>query len=319
MNVIRTISSVLALAVLILLTACAQRGPDGPDPSKTTAAPGQASPADGLVVQVTHTGGFLTPELVAARLPLVSVYADGRIITQGPQTLIHPSPALPDLRVQHVDEDAVRTLVDRALQAGVGDSTDLGQPPVADAPSTRFTVVTEDETYVREVYALGAESPPGPPGGDLPGGTAGGLTAEQEAARADLRELVRVLSDPAAAFPADTIGESEPYIPDAVAGVVTQWTDPQADMERQPVPWPGPPLPGEPLLPQLGVNCVLATGEEADAVLAAASSADSLTPWLSEDGQRWSIILRPMLPHEDSCADLGEPHLGPERSIGGSS
>jgi hypothetical protein len=31
-----------------------------------------------------------------------------------------------------------------------------------------------------------------------------------------------------------------------------------------------------------------------------------VTPWTDEDGTRWSVTLRPLLPHERSCADLPE-------------
>ena len=46
------------------------------------------------------------------------------------------------------------------MAAGVAETSDLGSPSVADAPSTRFTVATTTETYVREVYAL-REAPDG--------------------------------------------------------------------------------------------------------------------------------------------------------------
>ncbi|MFI7493727.1 hypothetical protein ACH9D2_03250 [Kocuria sp. M4R2S49] len=312
----RTTWPALVLTVLLLTTACAQRGPAGaapttpgaptsPETPTTSSAPSApAVPAEGLVIEVAHTGGFVTPEMLASRLPLVSVHADGRVITQGPQIAIYPPPALPSLQVQHVDEDAVAVLVGRALRAGVDESADLGSPPVADLPSTRFTVRTRDETYVREVYALGAETPPGPPGEDRPGGTDDTLTPEQRAARAELQALVQELSDPASVLPEDAVGAQEAYVPEAVAGVVTEWRDPQNGAEPQPVPWPGPPLPGEPLEPRLGLSCVLATGEQARAVLDAARTADTLTPWVSEDGERWSVALRPLLPHEEGCTDL---------------
>ncbi|MFE7629272.1 hypothetical protein [Kocuria sp. NPDC057446] len=311
----------LVVTALLLTTACAQEGPagaaptasgtptppeapTGPVPPTTTGTPSAPStppstpwgPAEGPVIEVAHTGGFATPELLASRLPLVSVHADGRVITPGPQIAVFPPPALPGLQVQHVDEDAVAVLVERALRAGVGGSDDLGSPPVADLPSTRFTVRAQDGTRVREVYALGAESPHGPPDDTL--------TPEQRAARAALQALVQELGDPASVLPEDAVGAQEVYVPEAVAGVVTAWQGPPDGPEPRPVPWPGPPLPGEPLEPRLGLSCVLAAGEQARAVMDAAAAADSLTPWVSEDGGRWSVALRPLLPHEQDCTDL---------------
>jgi hypothetical protein len=53
----------------------------------------------------------------------------------------------------------------------------------------------------------------------------------------------------------------------------------------------------------LDLGCVVATGDQARAVLAAAGTADATTPWVTPDG-RWSVLLRPLLPDETSCADL---------------
>ncbi len=65
--------------------------------------------------------------------------------------------------------------------------------------------------------------------------------------------------------------------------------------------WPGPPLPGEPIAP--GVGCVVATGDQAAAVVEAATAATALTPW-SDGGSTWSVTFRPLLPDETGCADL---------------
>ena len=53
----------------------------------------------------------------------------------------------------------------------------------------------------------------------------------------------------------------------------------------------------------LDVGCVVATGEQASAVLAAARPANAATPWVS-GGTRWSVAFRPLLPDESGCADL---------------
>src|SRR3954451_6751560 len=146
----RPVRSAAAIAVLLVLTACASGGNDTEDP------PGSAGPyaPDDLVLRAEYTGGDTAPQLLAGRLPLVSVYGDGRVVTEGPVIAVHPAPALPNLQVREIDRSAVQDLVDRALAAGVGDTADLGVPPVADLPSTRFTVATGLETIQREVYAL---------------------------------------------------------------------------------------------------------------------------------------------------------------------
>src|SRR4051794_27174067 len=217
------ISAVLASALLFTLTACAERAPAGEADGDADPAPA----ASGLVLRVEYTGGFVTPAVTAARLPAVSVYADGRVITEGPVAAIYPGPALPNLQVQQIDRNAVQDLVGRAVDAGVAETSDLGSPPVADATSTRFTLVTASDTYVREVYAL-SEAPVE--------GT--GLTQEQQAARSKLSDLLSTLTDAAASQ------ETTPYAPDAVAALATPWSDPQDGLAQPDVAWPGPALPG---------------------------------------------------------------------------
>src|SRR4051794_14198139 len=214
----------LAAAVLIGLAACGERDATPGSPSTPSVVP---ATADGLVLRVEYTGGFVSPAVTTGRLPLVSVYADGRVITEGPVAAIYPGPALPNLQVQQTDRNAVQDLVERAMDAGVAETSDLGSPPVADATSTRFTLVTASDTYVREVYAL-SEAPVE--------GT--GLTQEQQAARSKLSDLLSTLTDTAASQ------ETTPYAPDAVAVLATPWSDPQDGLAQPDVAWPGPALPG---------------------------------------------------------------------------
>jgi hypothetical protein len=281
---IRVARSAAALVLLLVLGACARSA--GGDDGGAPAGPYPYAPDD-LVLQVSWTGGFVTPQMLAGRLPLVSVYGDGRVISEGPVPAIYPGPALPNLQVILIDRAAVQDLVDRALDAGVGETGDLGTPPLADAPSTRFTVSTGLETIVREVYALSEAGDDGT-----------GLTAEQAAARAELRAFLDEVTGLSA-------GGSESYTPEALAALVTPYAA-EPELPQPDTAWPGPELPGEPLAAPLGLSCVVGTGEQAGAVLDAAAQANALTPWLSPDGARWSVLFRPLLPHETGCADLQE-------------
>ncbi|WP_222193963.1 hypothetical protein [Modestobacter italicus] len=276
------------LVLALLLTACAEGGGTGTTPAPVPEAVALPEAEDALVLQVEQTGGFVTPEMLAGRLPIVSVYGDGRVVTQGPVIAIYPAPAWPNVQVQQADRSTVQELAERALAAGVDETADLGSPPLADAPSTRFTLVTEDGPITREVYAL------------QEGVGAGGLTAEQEAARAELRELLDELTDLSTTLGRDDAPTS--YQPAAVAALARPWSAP-ADGTAQPeLAWPGPALPGEPIAP--GVTCVTASGEQARALADAAQDATTLTPWVGADGARWSITFRPLLPEESGCADL---------------
>jgi hypothetical protein len=291
----RAVVPAATLGLALLLSACAE--PGGPGAVPTAPATPVALPDDGdvLVLQVASTGGFVTPDMLAGRLPALSVYADGRVLSEGPVPAIYPGPAWPNVQVQQTDRATVQELVEHALDAGAAGTADLGMPGIADATSTRFTVTTDTGTTVREVYALaeGADSP-------------GGLTAEQQAARAELADLYAELTDlPVELDPQGRATAS--YEPAAVAALARPWTAPDTDpflSDRPALPWPGAALPGEPVGPELG--CSLATGEQARAVVAAARGADQLTPWTTGDGARWSVTFRPLLPHETGCADLGD-------------
>lgn len=277
---------------LLLLTACAGRSDAGAAPSSIDPAPETAALPDddaALVLQVGYTGGYVSPETTVGRLPLVSVYADGRVLTQGPVAAIYPGPAWPNVQVQQADRATVQELADAALAAGVDRTADLGSPPLADAPSTRFTLVTDTGPVVREVYALQEAA------------GAGGLTPEQERARAELQELFDELVDlPLRLDPQG--GATASYEPTAVAALARPWTDPGDGLGSPDVTWPGPALPGEPIGPGLG--CVTATGEQAVAVTAAARTATTLARWVGDDGARWAVTFRPLLPGESGCADL---------------
>src|SRR4051812_7516378 len=272
---------VVAVVLVVALAACGGEGSGGGGGGSgggggNGSGQGGGPYADGaLVLQVSYTGGFLSPQMITGRLPVVSVFGDGRVISEGPVPAIHPGPALPNVQVTRIGRDDVRDLVQQALDAGVGDTADLGSPPVADVPSTRFTVFTGLETITREVYALSVSD-----------GDGSGLTDEQVSARAELSTLRDRLTDL-------TSGVSEPYTPSAVAALVSPYVpedDPQ--LVQPALAWPGPALPGDVVAQMADLSCVVATGDQAAAVLQVAADANTLTPWVADDGSRWSVIFR---------------------------
>ncbi|MCZ2859751.1 hypothetical protein [Blastococcus sp. VKM Ac-2987] len=295
----RPLRAATLLVLAVLLAACADVAGGGGTPAADPSTP--AAEDATVVLQVSEVGGFTTPAMLAGRVPSATLYADGRLVTDGPVIAIWPAPALPNLQVYRLGDGGVRDLVERAVAAGVTETGDLGSPPVADVTSTRFTVRTGGGTVTREVYALGVgPAPERGPDGELPTGLDTGISEEQAAARARLAELAEALRDPVAALGADRVSGPEPYRPEAVAAVVGPYVE--VDPAQAEQPWPGPELPGEPIGP--GTTCVTATGEQAQAVLDAAAEGNSATPWVGDDGERWSVVLRPLLPHESGCADL---------------
>ncbi|MEU8081788.1 hypothetical protein AB0B31_40790 [Catellatospora citrea] len=280
----------VALASLVLLAAGCGRPTDAADGE----GGGYSFPGgDTVALRVDHVGGFVPATVNLTRLPAVSVYADGRVITQGPTTMEYPGRALPNIQLRRISSGDVQALVAKALEAGVGQPTDLGTPGVTDLPNTRIVVTTTDGVKKTEAYAL------------LDDMTNAGLTPAQEQARRKLLDLIKALTDLDTSLGAGKVGPVEQYTPTKVAAVAAAWQDPGAGVDAGPaVAWPGPALPGASLGEGLSLGCVVAD-KEASAVLAAAAKATAITKWTS-GGKDWTVTLRPLLPDETGCESLGK-------------
>jgi hypothetical protein len=244
--------------------------------------------SDVLVLRLEGVGGFVSPQSIVGRVPQLSVYGDGRVISEGPMPADYPGPALPNIQVRRISVDSVQRLVDLAVAAGVGQTRDYGQPSVADVGSTRVTVRTGGSNLVTDVYALDFSE---------------GLTAMQRSNRAVVKGLVDRLSDLPGTLGAANVGPEEQYQPTAIAAFATIDDMHDPTMATQPErAWPGPALPGT--ADRFGLSCLVAIGSDATQVISAATEANQATPWTFE-GKRWSVTFRPLLPDEHSCADLG--------------
>ena len=243
-------------------------------------------PADQLVLRVEQFGGFAGPNAQLGQLPAVSVYGDGRVITQGPQIAIYPGPALPNVQVQQASPATVDGLVAKGRQLAAA-AADLGQPGVADGGTTRITVAGRTIS----VYALQETQPNDP-----------ALTTAQRDARAKLAAFVEQLTE----LPtAKGMPEAQPYQPSALAVLSRPWVKPADDLPSPPAvtAWPGPALPGDYLQQGPKQGCLTVTGAGVSEVLAAAKTANQNTPWKSGTAV-WSVTFRPLLPDESGCANL---------------
>jgi hypothetical protein len=272
-----------AAVTLFLLSACAQPTAAGaPGTPSSSPAPG---PGDALVLRVSSAGGFVPPQFLVGRLPETSVYADGRVIFEGPVALSYPGPALPNVQYGQLSPAQLQQLLDQAVAAGVKEGADFGQPGVTDVPTTEVTIVTAAGKQTVGAHALREARPDDPQ-----------LTKAQHQARKKLLTFVDRLHD--------LVEKPQPYRPTALAAIVQPYRAPEDPGVRpRGVEWPGPALPGEKLNPDLDLSCVVATGEQLDAVLTAAADATAITPWGS-GGDTWSVLFRPLLPEETGCADL---------------
>jgi hypothetical protein len=242
-----------------------------------------------LVLRVSTYGGFISLDYQLTELPIISVYGNGTVITAGPAPAIYPGPAVPAVTVRQISGDDVSRLVDLAVAAGVGGDDD-GSPLAEDAGYTRFILRTDAGLRVSDVYALGASTGVAPP---------------QLAARTKLSTLLHQLTDLSGTLGVNP--PSQPYRPTALAALASAWAPPSVPAPP-PVAWPAAALPGpdEEGGTKLPAHCLIVTGADATAVLAAASRANSVTPWTSA-GSRWTVALRPLLPDETSCLSLVPP------------
>jgi hypothetical protein len=247
-------------------------------------------PSDTVAVRVRNDGST-----IAGPTPwplIVTIYGDGRVVSQRPHPETFPLPALPDLQIQWISTTDVHLLAQRSVDAGVAAQPDLGRAWRSDSNTVRFTVSTKDGPRSLDVYDLSYIPP-------VDGRH--GLTARQLAARATLRDLYSALTDLPAALGPDAVGGAAAYVPEAVAVIASAWEAPRTDTGASPeLAWPGPALPGQALATRPDAGCVVVTGAAAATVIAAGEKATSSTPWTS-GGRRWTVRLRPLWPDEKPC------------------
>ncbi len=296
----------LTLASLLALTACTGAGSTpSATPGGGTQPPG-ATPsveaithptgADDLVLRVEIGGGLVPPGRILSELPVVSIYGDGRVITQGPMIEIYPGPALPNLRVSRISEAGLQEVLAAAADAGLlGNDAHYDYPGIADAPTTIFTVNAGGTTSRVSAYALGIGEDPSM------------IPPEEAAARADLADFESKLGDLAGWLGADVASADQPYDFTAIRIYSQRATPVGREPEASPrfAEWPlATPLAtfGEPFRAgaEPTMRCGVVRGDDLATLRPALQAADQLTYWQS-GGETWSLILRPLLPDETGC------------------
>ena len=297
----RSFLPALAAVVALLGAGC---GDDGGQPVSA----GEGPAGDVVVLLVENVGGFLPAEVSYQMVPTLAVYGDGRVIEPGAQILVYPGPALPALQQREVASEVLDAIEDAARDAGLDrHDVDYGEPPVADAGDTVVTVVIDGETYVHRATALG-----------LGAGTGSGLTDEQIDARTAL-ETYLALVQPIESLPgADQLSEAELFDADRYR----LWVQPAVDVDTGSdvdtddgsgpgaagiAPGPDDPTPTTALWTVDAIElaestCLGVEGAAATDLAAMLADANQLTRF--DDGsQVWSVVARPVLPHEPTCPE----------------
>ena len=216
------------------------------------------------------------------RYPTVAMYADGRVITEGPQIDIYPGPALPNLQVTHYTQHGVEQVLQWAADAGLTGEDHMIGRPVPDAGMIVFTVVTADgvvhTTSVADISGTDAEA---------------GAARQFQDVMLNLRSW---LAD-------DVASDETPYPYDRLRVISfpanpNSLPDPALATTRD---WPLGPLDtlGVPLMME-GYRCVVFSGADLDTLRPSIEDSNQLTLWQSGD-HLFQVILHPLLPDDEEC------------------
>lgn len=163
----------LVLVTLMLFAACGEaemtfNSGSAAEPTPTEEPIAYPQGADDVVVRIENTGGFVPQEFLVTHMPVFSLYGDGRAITEGPQIMIYPGPALPNLQMGTLTDEGIQLILEAAAEADLldGDKHYMVDG-VADAGTTVFTVTANGVTHTVSAYALNITDLPGIPAEDV--------------------------------------------------------------------------------------------------------------------------------------------------------
>jgi len=279
-------------ASLSLVACVASAGALDPSPPPSS-APHPADP-NTPIFRVSWEGGFVTPEMLLGRLPIVVVYADGRVITQGPVPAIYPGPLTPNLQERTISAAALERLIELAREKNLLRTVHYDYPGIADAPDTVLEIELDGASYRVTAYALAEVAM------DLPDS---GLDQSAIDGRAAFREFFDTLTGIPASDFAD---EEHAYVFEGMriyAGKAVVVPDSELPGEQPAVDWPlddlataGEGVDNSPL----DVRCQVVDGEDLDEVLPLLQAANSLQTFRSGD-ELYSLTVVPLYPGETGC------------------
>jgi hypothetical protein len=284
------------VAIAAMVAACVGgAGAAGQTPSSSS-SPEPQDP-DQVIFRVSWEGGFVTPEMLLGRLPVIAVYADGRVITLGPVPAIYPGPFMPNLQEQTLSPEALEQLVALAREKDLLKDVKYDFPGIADAADTVLEINVDGNSYKLTAYAL-AES-----------GIGGEVAPAVEIPPADLagRTAMREFIDALTQIPADDfVDEQHAYDFEALRLYVTDAVivpDSELPGEQPPIAWPLDDLAtaGEPVANSpVGARCLVVEGDDLETLKPILEGANQLSVFESE-GQLYSLIPRPLYPDESGC------------------
>lgn len=176
-----------------------------------------------VILRIDEGGGFVAPSFLVTEAPAFSMYGDGTVIFRDPTATLPPASdevirSIPFQAVR-LSEDEVQALLAFALgPGGLGIARTQYQLPVADAPTTTFTVVAGGVSKSVSVNGLGV------------GADAGADAAVLEALAALRERLMR--------FGTSVRGET-PWVPERYRGILMEAIG-GGDQPGRRIAWPWP-------------------------------------------------------------------------------
>lgn len=239
-------------------------------------------------------GGLAGPDRDALTVPQVSIYADGRVISEGAQIAIYPGPALPPLMLSRLSPVGLARVMDEAARTGLtGGDRHFPMRGIADVHTTSFTVVVDGETHVVTVDGLGLEA-----------GHEEQFDATERQARQAMLDFQGALTYLPPWLGTDLIADGLPYEFDELRIVARPGLPPvEPDLAQPEILWPlsgSLATIGEPYPMGENARCVTVAGDDLQTLLPVAMGANQLTLWESE-GERYELLFRPLLPDETGC------------------
>ena len=264
--------------VVLVASACARGEPAHTYPTGP----------DDLVIRIDRVGGFQPIQALLFEPSILAVFGDGTVVRQSARPEIYPGPALAGFESIRLSEQGLRSVVARAVDAGLaGGDKELPDGRIADAATTVFTTTIDGQTSVVRAHALGE--------------------GDSSIERVRANRFVVLLEGLENWLPPEDIvstGDFEPKRlqivsqPEAVSG-----QEAPEELQIGEVAWPLPtPLSsfGQPFSGLDGSRCGEVNNEELGPFLTALSEANAITRWVSE-GTKYLLFPRILLGDQEAC------------------
>lgn len=253
-----------------------------PPPTTTTTPPLPADP-DQRILVVHRGGGLVPPEFLLDRLPLYTLYADGRLVYQGATPAIFPGPLMPAIVQVDVGDEGLAEVLAAVQATGLPTFEELRNNDainqVADGPQTEVTYFDDNGQHLFSVYALEIAD----------------HTDRQVQALQDLMGILdRLTASP----------DAGPFTIERIQVIASYQTANPDHPDAVVLPWPLSVLPEE--MPEFEMALRCAVFEVADELVALESfqNAHQLTFFESEEVV-YRLTVRPLLTGEAGCEPWG--------------